>query len=109
MHGTAIPGRYVELEPPQRLLITWGREGSRTFLRPSTLEVRLTADGSRTQVPFVHVGLPADEATEHDNGSRYYLGRLDSGVATPLSLARVRGSEPAIVQRPLCQPQLRRI
>jgi uncharacterized protein YndB with AHSA1/START domain len=78
VQGTAVRGRYIEIEPPRRLLISWGFEGSRS-LPPgaSTVEVRLTAEDGGTRVEIVHRGLPAPEAVEHGTGWRYYLNCLD--------------------------------
>jgi uncharacterized protein YndB with AHSA1/START domain len=72
-----VEGRYVELDPPRRLVITWGRRGSREMPPfSSTLEVSFEAEGSGTRVRIVHQGLPESEAPRHALGWRHYLGRL---------------------------------
>jgi uncharacterized protein YndB with AHSA1/START domain len=73
----SVEGRYVMLDPPNRLVIAWGRRGSRE-LPPlsSTLEVCFTSDTGGTRVDIVHHGLPESEATRHAMGWRFYLGRL---------------------------------
>ena len=73
----SVEGRYVELDPPNKLVIAWGRRGSRE-LPPlsSTLEVYFTPDGEGTRVDIVHHGLPDSEAARHAMGWRHYLGRL---------------------------------
>ena len=72
-----VHGRYVEVEPPRRLVISWGRHGSRR-LPPgaSVLEVELTAEGGGTRVTIVHSGLPASERPRHALGWQHYLPRL---------------------------------
>jgi len=47
--GAPVRGRFLELDPPRRLLICWGYAGS-DHLPPgaSTVEVRLTADRTVT-------------------------------------------------------------
>src|SRR5215212_9339459 len=51
VRGAPVRGRYVELDPPHRLLIAWGYAGS-DALPPgaSTVEVRLTATAGGTSV-----------------------------------------------------------
>ena len=51
-------GRYVELDPPRRVVFTWGFEGLEG-LPPgaSTVEVTLTPDGEATVVVLRHTGL----------------------------------------------------
>jgi uncharacterized protein YndB with AHSA1/START domain len=72
-----VEGRYVEVERPRRLVITWGRRGSGDFPPgASTLEVQLTAERGGTRVDIVHDGLPESEATRHALGWQRYLGRL---------------------------------
>src|SRR5262249_29945473 len=72
-----VEGRYVEVSRPRRLVISWGRRGSRE-LPPcsSTLEVSFTPEGNGTRVSIVHYGLPDSEATRHALGWQHYLGRL---------------------------------
>jgi uncharacterized protein YndB with AHSA1/START domain len=55
-------GRYVELDPPRRVVFTWGFEGL-DGLPPgtSTVEVTLTADGDATVVRLRHSGLEGRE------------------------------------------------
>lgn len=75
--NVSVEGRYVELDPPRRLVITWGRGGSQEFPpHASTLEVTLAPEGGGTRVSIVHSGLPDLEAPPHAEGWRYYLPRL---------------------------------
>jgi uncharacterized protein YndB with AHSA1/START domain len=75
--GRTVQGRYVSLEPPHRLVITWGRQGSATFPPgSSTLEVTLAAEAGGTRVTVVHTGLPASETHRHVLGWELYLDRL---------------------------------
>lgn len=80
-----VEGRYVELEPPRRLVITWGRRGSPTFPPSiSRLEVTLVSEAGGTRVEIVHHGLPDSEAHRHALGWQHYLARLrsvTSGIA----------------------------
>ena len=77
VRGTPVRGRYLELEPPHRLLISWGYAGSER-LPPgaSTVEVQLTADGDGTRVVLEHRDLPQEERQSHLSGWTHYLARL---------------------------------
>lgn len=72
-----VEGRYVDLDPPHRLVITWGRVGSAAFPpASSTLEVTLTPEAGGTRVSIVHTGLPVSETQRHALGWQHYLARL---------------------------------
>ncbi len=73
-----VAGRYVSVDPPHRVVITWGRVGSASFPpESSTLEVTLTAEHGGTRVSVVHTGLPASELRRHALGWQHYLHRLE--------------------------------
>ena len=79
-------GEFVEIDPPHRLVYTWGWESSRTAspVAPgsTTIEFELTADGDGTLLRFSHRGLPsADAATSHGHGWDHYLERLAAVAA----------------------------
>lgn len=78
--GAPVRGRFLHLDPPYRLLISWGYAGSHR-LPPgaSTVDVRLTAEGSGTRVELQHRDLPTVEQPGHASGWSHYLARL--GVA----------------------------
>jgi uncharacterized protein YndB with AHSA1/START domain len=77
--GTAVRGHFVEVDPPRRLVVTWGFAGS-ADLPPgaSTLEVTFVADGDGTLVRVVHRMLPAAQSDPHARGWRRFLGHLAS-------------------------------
>ena len=71
-------GRYVEIDPPHRVVFTWGFAGS-DVLPPgtSTVDVRLTPDAGGTRVELEHRDLPTqEEADNHRAGWRHFTGRL---------------------------------
>ncbi len=75
--NTAARGRYVEVEPPTRVVFTWGIPGNdRVPPGSSTVEIVLTADGSETLVELFHRGLPADQRANHLTGWTECLDRL---------------------------------
>ena len=77
VRGVAVRGRYVVVEPPHRLVFSWGHEGS-AELPPgsSTVEVRLQPARGGTNVVIEHRDLPDARAPGHDRGWRTFLGRL---------------------------------
>jgi uncharacterized protein YndB with AHSA1/START domain len=77
INGVPVRGRYVELEPPRRVVISWGHAGSER-LPPgaSTVEVTLTPDADGTTVEVVHRDLPEPDAAQHALGWEHFLERL---------------------------------
>ncbi len=77
IRGVPVRGRYLEVEPPHRLLISWGHAGSdRLPPEASLVEVRLHTTGDGTTVTVSHTGLPEPEATGHPRGWRLFLRQL---------------------------------
>ena len=75
-------GEYVELDPPRRVVFTWGWEGSdKVPPGSSTVEVTLTPDGEDTILRLVHRDLPAGEGTSHQEGWNHFLPRLGEAAA----------------------------
>lgn len=77
--GTDIAvGQFVELDPPRRVVFTWGWDAPGHPVPPgsSTVEITLVPDGGATVVHLVHRDLPADTEAGHGEGWTHYLGRL---------------------------------
>ena len=83
--GNTARGEFVEIDPPRRLVFTWGWEpGSKSVVGPgeSTVEFTLVPEGDGTLVRFTHRGLPNEEsAVSHRHGWTHYLDRLASAAA----------------------------
>jgi uncharacterized protein YndB with AHSA1/START domain len=77
-----VEGRYLAVEFPRRVVVTWGRHGS-LRLPPggSTLEVSFATEGSGTRVTVSHEGLPDAERDLHAMGWAHYLPRLAAAAA----------------------------
>lgn len=72
-------GSYVEVDPPRRIVVTWGWEGEDSSVAPgeSTVEVDLVPSGDGTQLRLVHRDLPdAESAGRHSEGWAHYTQRL---------------------------------
>lgn len=81
--GQAAAGEFVELDPPHRLVWTWGWEPdsdmSSVASGSTTIEVELVPEGDGTLVRFTHSGLPdTDAAKSHAHGWDHYLERLQT-------------------------------
>jgi uncharacterized protein YndB with AHSA1/START domain len=85
--GHVARGEFVELDPPHRLVFTWGWEpgdDGATSVPPgsSTIEIELTPRGDGTLLRFSHRDLPTAESAEsHGHGWDHYLGRLVTAAA----------------------------
>ena len=75
-------GEFVELDPPHRVVFTWGWEGNDatpSTVPPgsSTIEIELEARDGGTFLRFTHRDLPNDESgASHGVGWDHYLSRL---------------------------------
>src|SRR5258708_8971122 len=76
--GNVVLGEYVLVEPPSRVVFTWGWEGNPDLPPGSTtVEVTLVPDGEGTIVRLKHGGLPdANWREQHVGGWRRYLDPL---------------------------------
>ena len=83
--GNVARGVFVELDPPRRLVYTWGWEaGAASPVPPgsTTIEIDLVPDGDGTTVHFTHRDLPTDDAAvKHAHGWGHYLERLRTAAA----------------------------
>ena len=77
-----VVGEFVELDPPRRVVFTWGWEGN-DAVPPgsSTVEVTLTPDREATILRLVHRDLPEEQRAEHDGGWKHFLPRLADAAA----------------------------
>jgi uncharacterized protein YndB with AHSA1/START domain len=82
INGVPVRGRYLELQRPHRLLISWGHAGSdRLPPGASTVEVTLTPSGGGTHVQIVHRDLPEEQAAGFARGWPHFLDRLAVAAA----------------------------
>jgi uncharacterized protein YndB with AHSA1/START domain len=79
-------GTYLEVDPPRRVVFTWGWEMPDDPVPPgaSTVEVTLspTDDGGGTLVRLVHRDLPAEAVDGHAEGWDFFLPTLANVAAT---------------------------
>ena len=80
--GHIARGEYVEIDKPNKLVFTWGWDGSEEVPPgSSTIEIELASDGDGTSLRFVHKDLPNAEAiASHAHGWDHYLPRLETAA-----------------------------
>ena len=75
--GYAIRGEYLHVEPPHRVVVSWGVAGSEALpAGASTVEFRLVPIDAGTRVELTHSGLPESEVRGHADGWAHFLPRL---------------------------------
>jgi uncharacterized protein YndB with AHSA1/START domain len=76
-------GEFLEVEPPSRVVFTWGFENPDVDIDPggSTVEVTLEPVGVGTLVRLVHRDLPEAERASHEEGWTEMLQRLAAASA----------------------------
>jgi uncharacterized protein YndB with AHSA1/START domain len=90
--GEFCSGRYVELDPPRRVVFTWGWESGALPVEPgsTTVEVELHEHGDTTRVHLTHRGLTDSMRPFHADGWRRFLARLQA-----VAEGRDPGEDPA--------------
>jgi uncharacterized protein YndB with AHSA1/START domain len=95
--GHIARGEYLEIDKPNKLVFTWGWDGSEDVPPgSSTIEIELASAGDGTSLRFVHRDLPNAEAiASHAHGWDHYLPRLETaaGGGNP-------GEDPWVTQAP---------
>jgi uncharacterized protein YndB with AHSA1/START domain len=71
-------GQYQEIDPPRRLVMSWGWEGHPTVPPGSTtVEITLTSEKGATLLRLRHLGLPGEaERQQHRAGWNQYTEQL---------------------------------
>ncbi len=71
-------GRYLEIDPPHRVVFTWAWEHGEPAAEPgsSVVEVTLKPDGDGTLLRLVHRGVSSALRGRSAAGWRHYLSRL---------------------------------
>jgi uncharacterized protein YndB with AHSA1/START domain len=76
--GSTARGEFVEIDPPRRLVYTWGWEDEGHPVPPgsSSVEFELSAHGDGTLLRMRHRDLAGAAAASHGGGWDHYLPRL---------------------------------
>ena len=83
--GRIASGQFVEVDPPRRLVHTFGWEHDDAGTIPpgaSTIEIELEPRSNGTTLRFSHRDVPTAESRErHGHGWNHYLDRLQNAAA----------------------------
>ena len=81
INGVPVRGRYLHVEPPHRVVVSWGVAGSDEMPPGSTeVEFTLTSISTGTHLRLVHRNLPGSQAPMHATGWQHFLDRLAAAV-----------------------------
>ena len=82
LDGTVIAGRYIEVDPPHRLVIGWDRQGTdKPTPTPTCIEITLTPTGNGTTVKVQLSGLSAADAAFYQQLWARHLDRIAAAFA----------------------------
>lgn len=81
--GQFCEGEYVEVQPPARVVFSWGWTDPAWNLPPgkSLVEVDLTEVDQGTRLRLVHHRLPGELRALHDEGWTSFLARLAAAAS----------------------------
>jgi uncharacterized protein YndB with AHSA1/START domain len=83
IHGHIVSGAFVELDPPRRVVFTWGWEGDDEIHAPgsTTVQFDLEPRAGGTQLRLRHVGLTEEGVVSHGEGWEQFLPELAKAAA----------------------------
>jgi uncharacterized protein YndB with AHSA1/START domain len=82
INGVPVRGRYLEVYPPRRVLVSWGVAGNGDMPPGATeVEFTLTPIPAGTRLRLVHRGLSEAQAEMHATGWQHFLARLTHASA----------------------------
>ena len=82
INGVPVRGRYLTVEPPNRVVVTWGVAGSADMPPGATeVEFTLTPISGGTHLHLVHRDIPDSQAPMHATGWDHFLARLTAAAS----------------------------
>jgi len=84
--GDIVAGEYIEVDPPRRVVFSWGWESAEDVTQPGGSRVEVDLEpldgGTATRLRLRHLGLDDEGRKSHDEGWRYFLPRLVEATAS---------------------------
>ena len=82
INGSPVRGRYLEIDPPHRVVVSWGVAGSDVHPPGSSrVEFTLVPVGDGTRLDLRHSGLPGQQAPGYARGWVHFFARLQVAAA----------------------------
>lgn len=81
-NGATMVGRFIELDPPRRLVFAYGWKDALMGVPPesTTVEIDLEEDSGKTTLRLVHRGIPVEVVEDHERGWVFFLSRLQGAL-----------------------------
>lgn len=78
-NGATMIGRFIELDPPTRLVFAYGWKDNLMGVAPesTTVEVSLKEEPGHTRLILTHEGLTDNNSSDHETGWDHFLNKLD--------------------------------
>lgn len=82
-NGATMLGRFIELDPPRRLVIAYGWKDDLMGVPPesTTVQTELEEHAGRTTLTLVHRGIPPEVVDDHQRGWPFFMARLQGSLA----------------------------
>jgi uncharacterized protein YndB with AHSA1/START domain len=81
INGSPVRGAYLEVDPPHRVVVSWGIAGDDEHPPGSSrVEFTLTEISGGTRLELLHSDLPETRANRHGTGWEHFLARLDAAT-----------------------------
>ena len=82
INGSPVRGRYLEVDRPRRVVVSWGVAGSDVHPPGSSqVEFPLVPVGGGTRLDLRHTGLPDEQAPGYAEGWEHFAARLQVAAA----------------------------
>lgn len=82
-NGATMVGRFLEADPPRRLVIAYGWRDDLMGVPPesTTVEIDLEEQDGRTTLSLVQRGLPPGVVDDHQRGWVFFTERLEESLS----------------------------
>jgi uncharacterized protein YndB with AHSA1/START domain len=83
-NGATMLGRFLELDPPRRLVFAYGWKDDLMGVPPesTTVEIELKENEGQTTLTLVHRGIPPEVLTDHQRGWAFFISRLERSLTS---------------------------
>jgi uncharacterized protein YndB with AHSA1/START domain len=84
-NGATMIGRFLEVEPPCRLVIAYGWQGDLMGVPPESTRVEIVLEETegKTTLTLIHSAIPLEALDDHRRGWSFFMDRLRGTLARP--------------------------